>query len=115
MRLMMEREIRSTLARLERLIAVAPSEDQRVKKAILDHTDLTSKFQNILFDENIPNDEEMTPEVIQSHQRGMELKTKKLMTVAKSKYYMLKVNFPKLAELVDNDVLINDDETEPEL
>ena len=57
----------------------------------------------------------MTPEVIQSHQRGMELKTKKLMTVAKSKYYMLKVNFPKLAELVDNDVLINDDETEPEL
>ena len=44
MRLMMEREIRSTLARLERLIAVAPSEDQRVKKAILDHTDLTSKF-----------------------------------------------------------------------
>ena len=54
MRQMMEREIRSTLARLERLIAVAPAEDQRVKKAVVDHSDLTDKFQNIVFDESVP-------------------------------------------------------------
>ena len=40
---MMEREIRSTLARLERLIQVVPSDDQRVKKAIVDHTELKTK------------------------------------------------------------------------
>ena len=40
MRLMMEREIRSTLARLERLIQVVPPDDHRVKKATVDHTDL---------------------------------------------------------------------------
>ena len=40
--------------------------------------------------------------------RGVELRTKKLMTVAKSKYYMLKVNFPKQAELVDNEPLIEE-------
>lgn len=31
------------------------------------------------------------------------MQIKKLMTIAKSKYYMLKVNYPKLAELIDND------------
>ena len=44
----------------------------------------------------------------------MELRTKKLMTVAKSKYYMLKVNFPKLAELVDNEALYDDTEDQQE-
>ncbi len=31
-----------------------------------------------------------------------EMQAKKLMTVAKSKYYMLKVNYPTLAESIDN-------------
>ena len=35
------------------------------------------------------------------------------MTVCKSKYYMLKVNFPKLAEQVDSQPLIPDEEEEP--
>jgi len=39
----------------------------------------------------------------------MELKAKKLMTVAKSKYYMLKVIYPKLAETIDNEPLSNVD------
>ena len=95
MRLMMEREIRSTLARLERLIQVVPSEDQRVKKAIVDHTELRTKFQSIVFDESAQTGPEMSEEELKTHLRAMELRTKKLMTVAKSKYYMLKVNFPK--------------------
>lgn len=36
-----------------------------------------------------------------------ELQIKKLMTIARSKYYMLKVNHPSLAELIDNDPLMN--------
>ena len=47
--------------------------------------------------------------------RELELKTKKLMTVAKSKYYMLKVNFPKQAELVDSEPLIDETIESPEL
>ena len=34
---------------------------------------------------------------------GIKLKAKKLMTVARSKYYMLKVNYPDLAKTIDND------------
>jgi len=32
------------------------------------------------------------------------------MTIARSKYYMLKVNHPKLAELIDNEPLLNAEE-----
>jgi len=35
---------------------------------------------------------------------------KKLMTVAKSKYYMLKVNYPQLAWAIDNEPLIDESE-----
>ena len=34
---------------------------------------------------------------------NIELKAKKLMTVARSKYYMLKVSYPDLAKTIDND------------
>ena len=34
---------------------------------------------------------------------GDQLQLKKLMTVAKSKYYMLKVNYASLAEQIDNE------------
>lgn len=39
--------------------------------------------------------------------RKLEMETKKLMTVAKSKYYMLKVNFPKQAQIIDEEPLID--------
>lgn len=34
------------------------------------------------------------------------MQAKKLMTVCRSKYYMLKVNYPQLAELIDNEFAI---------
>jgi hypothetical protein len=34
------------------------------------------------------------------------------MTVAKSKYYMLKVNYPKLAEIIDNEPIYAEEEPE---
>jgi hypothetical protein len=43
-----------------------------------------------------------------------EYVTKKLMTVAKSKYYMLKVNYPQLALVIDNEPLFSESE-EPAL
>ena len=39
-----------------------------------------------------------------------EYVTKKLMTVAKSKYYMLKVNYPNLALAIDNEPLFSESE-----
>lgn len=38
------------------------------------------------------------------------MKSKKLLTQIKSKYYMLKVNYPNLAEKVDNDPIILDEQ-----
>ena len=40
----------------------------------------------------------------------VEFQSKKLMTVAKSKYYMLKVNYPKLAEKIDEEPLYTEEE-----
>jgi hypothetical protein len=36
------------------------------------------------------------------------------MTIAKAKYYMLKVNYPKLAERIDNEPLVEEKEEEEE-
>jgi len=43
---------------------------------------------------------------------AIEMKAKKLMTVARSKYYMLKVNYPAFAELIDEESLPSFDEIE---
>ena len=40
--------------------------------------------------------------------KKLEMKAKKLMTVTKSKYFMLKANFPKEAEKIDSEPLIVD-------
>ena len=39
------------------------------------------------------------------------MKQKKILTQLKSKYYMLKVNYPKLAEMIDSEPI---DLTEPD-
>ena len=44
----------------------------------------------------------------ESTEREVEFQSKKLMTIAKSKYYMLKVNYPQLAEAIDNEPLYNE-------
>jgi hypothetical protein len=42
-------------------------------------------------------------EIENAFRREQELKQKKILTQLKSKYYMLKVNYPKLAERVDSE------------
>ena len=53
----------------------------------------------------------VTEDEYQKHVSMLEMKTKKLMTVTKSKYFMLKANFPKQAEMVDSEPLIVDNST----
>jgi hypothetical protein len=56
-------------------------------KANTDLKNINDKFADLMMKQE---DEEVDEKT--------EFAIKKLMTVAKSKYYMLKVNFPKLAE-----------------
>ena len=93
-RLKMEREISHTLTKLQRLSALMPKEDPRTARALNDHSELKDKFQKVVFAED-QLDESETEEMNTIKRRELELQTKKLMTVVKSKYYMLKVNFPK--------------------
>ena len=106
-RLKMEREISHTLTKLQRLSALMPKEDPRTARALIDHTELKDKFQKVVFAED-QLDESETEELNTIKRRNIELQTKKLMTVCKSKYYMLKVNFPKQAEMIDNDPIIDE-------
>jgi hypothetical protein len=54
---------------------------------------MTSEFEKIMMSE-LADDE--------AEDSRTELQAKKLMTVAKSKYYMLKVNYPDLASKIDD-------------
>ena len=72
-----------------------------------DHEELRGKFSKVVFAEDQLN-ETLTEEQNTIKRRELELQTKKLMTVVKSKYYMLKVNFPKQAELIDNEPIIDE-------
>jgi len=56
-------------------------------KAENDLNNINDKFSDLMMKTEDDDDDEHT-----------EFAIKKLMTVAKSKYYMLKVNYPKLAE-----------------
>lgn len=89
-----EREIRTSLAKLERLAALIPAEDAKKQRAYHDLNSLNTQFGELMMkdqDETMENEAEI------------EMKVKKLMTVARSKYYMLKVNYPKFAETIDSE------------
>ena len=66
-------------------------------KAENDLNNINDKFSDLMMKTEDDDDDEHT-----------EFAIKKLMTVAKSKYYMLKVNSPKLAEQIDSEPLVPD-------
>jgi len=66
-------------------------------KADNDLNNINDKFSDLMMKTEDDDDDEHT-----------EFAIKKLMTVAKSKYYMLKVNYPKLAEQIDSEPLVPD-------
>ena len=95
-KLLYEREIRSTLSKLDRVVYHIPEGPQRVK-TIEDLKRLSEQFRDLIFgDETITSEEEMVKS---------EKDMKKLLTVTKSKFYMLRVNFPKAFEtIVDREI-----------
>jgi hypothetical protein len=91
---MYEREIRQTLNKLERVVSFIPEPAQQ-KKTSEDLDRLSDQFSALVFAENPTSEEESTKQ---------EKDMKKLLTITKSKFYMLRVNFPKAFEVsVDRD------------
>ena len=58
-------------------------------------------------------DPEVSEEQVEQEAEKKEMQTKKLMTVVKSKYFMLKANFPKAALEVDAEPIIANHVPEP--
>ena len=88
---MYERDIRGLLSKLERLTALIPDEAQRLKSTS-DLESFTLQFQTLVFEE-------------EQDELKRERDFKKLLTVAKSKFYMLRVNYPKAFETVDSEAV----------
>lgn len=89
-RQLFEREIRTSLAKLERLAALLPEQDAKKDRANKDLNSLNEQLGTIMMSEEVQTE-------------ALDLQAKKLMTVCRSKYYMLKVNYPQLAELIDSE------------
>lgn len=89
---------------MERLAALLPDEDVKKERANKDLASLNDQLGDLMMRDDTKVEDEA----------DSEHKTKKLMTVARSKYYMLKVNYPKLAEMIDNEALPTFDSVEPQ-
>ena len=61
---------------------------------------MEDKFASMIFFEG-ENEMKLTDEEWANNERERELQMKKLMTVTKSKFYMLKINYSKIFKLVD--------------
>ena len=59
-------------------------------------------------------DDAKQAEIEVQFRKETELKQKKILTQLKSKYFMLKVNYPRLAEKVDSEPLNIDEDNQPE-
>ena len=116
----MEKQIRESLAKLQRLSQLIPDDDPRTAKARTDYEELHEQFGQIMFEEeneaeaSAQEEEELTEHQAELEAQKREMKTKKLMTVAKSKYFMLKANFPKQALQIDSEPIINNHTPAPE-
>lgn len=61
---------------------------------------MEEKFGSMIFFET-ENESKLTDEEWAQNEKVRELQMKKLMTVTKSKFYMLKINYSKIFKLVD--------------
>lgn len=96
--MMMETEVRKALNKLQRLAEIIPQDDPRAIKAKKDFIAMNEQFSDIMFAESEQfaekKDSDESDADFEQKMKKLELKTKKLMTVTKSKYFMLKANFP---------------------
>jgi len=93
---MMESQIRESLAKLDQLIQLIPDGDPRTTKAKTDLAEMNTQFGEVVFVEQLERPEGVAVEEQEAKESEVrEMRTKKLMTLVKSKYFMLKANFPK--------------------
>ena len=107
----LEAEIRTALAKLSRISESMPDADaQRRQKTRCDLKDLEQQYADTLVAlSNQAAQAHLNPDADAEFRMAQELKQKKILTQLKSKYYMLKVNYPQLAERIDSEP-INIDE-----
>ena len=100
-----------TLFKMEKLSKMIPQDDSRTIKALEDFSELNKKFEQLSQGAQQPLDADENPELseeqVEQEAEKKEMQTKKLMTVVKSKYFMLKANFPKAALEVDSEPIID--------
>ena len=66
-----------------------------------DVQDIEQQFSDMVFWEGDTDTSQLTDEEWSKNEKARELQMKKLMTVTKSKYYMLKVNYNSIFTQVD--------------
>lgn len=98
-----ESEIKGVISKMDRAVSLIKQEGQsnpqRLQKIVDDLQQITEAWQDRIFWEEI--DPSKSDEDWHKEEKVRELKMKKLMTVAKSKFYMLKINYPKIFETVE--------------
>lgn len=102
-----ETQIRSVIAKMHRALELIHAQhkgDRRVERIQSDLTELEDQLQKIIFWEEGHNLKDMESEEWLTLEKKRELQLKKLMTVTKSKYYMIKVNFKAIFDQVDFEV-----------
>eukprot|EP00347_Sterkiella_histriomuscorum_P022422 403338547 len=103
LRLIYEREIRQNLAKIDLLTQRIPDQDQNKSRTLEDLRRFSQQFQNLLFSNDVavnPTQPQSTLDEQSDSQKEIkqEMEFKKLVTVTKSKFYMLKINYPKAFE-----------------
>ena len=83
------------------LIQNENEKDQRLPRLQKDVSEIEQKFADMVFWEGESDTSKLTDEEWSQNEKNRELQMKKLMTVTKSKYYMLKVNYNKIFTQVD--------------
>ena len=88
----------SKLSRAITHINAANSADERLPRLKKDLADLEDQFEKLIFYEV---NEQLSDEQWAEQEKQRELATKKLMTVANSKWFMMRVSYAKLFESID--------------
>jgi len=96
----------NALALIEAQGHKSADDEARIMRLQKDLKDLYVQFQNLVFWEEQDGAKgvaDLTDEEWTTQEKVRELKMKKLVTVAKSKFYMLKVNYSAIVEQVSNE------------
>ena len=121
-KMLYEDEIQLVLIKLEAAIKQIKDDPDTTQRITNDVKELKTKLETIIFwelhqsDDQKPSEEEAASyEFMQKQEKVRELQLKKLMTIAKSKFYMLKVNYPAIFDKVEADSIQGRESFEPRM